>query len=95
MTKEEQLAFVAQRDLDLMQMKRTLDTLVESLAGKSLRGTPDTEMPLVRPRNIGGTGMYSVLGAEVPKPHECKSCREVFLIDRSASSSSPSRLLKN
>ena len=88
MTKEEQLAFAAQWHLALTQMKRTIETLAESLAGKSLRGTPNTNMPLVRPRNIGGdTGLYSVLGAEVPKPHECKSCHEIFLIDRSASSS--------
>lgn len=84
MTKEEQLAFVAQRDLEITQMKRTLDRLAESLAERPLRGQANTEMPIVQPRTIGGD-RYSVLGGSVPQPKECTSCHEIFLVDSSRS----------
>jgi hypothetical protein len=84
MTKEEQLAFVAERDLEIKQMKRTLDSLVKSLTERPPQGTPNAEMPIVQPRTISGD-RSSVLSGILPQPKECSSCHAIFLVDRSQS----------
>jgi len=80
MTKEEQLAFLAQRDLVLADMKGTLDAVLKAVSAK--RGTrEDADIPVVSPRNFGGT--YATTSLFSQKPHECKSCHAVILVNRS------------
>jgi hypothetical protein len=80
MTKEEQLAFLAQRDLALADMKGTLDAVLKAVSTK--RGANvEADIPVVSPRNFGGTyATTSLFGQQL---HECKSCQAVFLVDRS------------
>src|SRR5258708_35453337 len=92
MTKEEQLAFVAQRNLNLAEMKQTLEALVDSLNDKR-RSKANSEMPIVRPQNLGFNSYSALSGLSIPQPHEGKSCHEIFLVHRAESMTTASSSL--
>jgi hypothetical protein len=74
MTKEEQLAFIAARDLMLSDMHNTIKALVS----RRSTGLDEKDVPSVTPRYLGGLGYIDMYG---PKPHECSACKGVFLIE--------------
>lgn len=83
MSKEEQLAFLAQRDIVLADMKGTVDALLKIVSSERGAKTKSaSDIPTVRPRGLG-FGTYSMTSLFSPKPHECKSCGAVFLVDQS------------
>ncbi len=74
MTKEEQLAFIAERDSMLDQIGRDV-RLVLSRLEKSKHSPSETGIRRVRPWNP----LYEV--SRSSPMHECRGCGELFLID--------------
>ena len=78
MSKEEQLAFLASRDLLLTQMHETIKALASSSVNTARQ--PKQSVPHVTPRDLGGFG-YTTSSLFQSVPHECSQCKGVFIVD--------------
>jgi hypothetical protein len=82
MTKEEQLAFIAARDVVIADMHETVKTLWAHVSSSDANKEKRAKgMPWVYPQDLGRTFAFSTLSG--PRPHECKNCHLVFMVDDS------------
>lgn len=82
LSKEEQVAYFAQRDAVLLEMQDSIDTLVRRFSQKSgSNPTASGEIPTVYPRSLGPS-FLSLMSLGGPQPHECKGCGAVFMVSK-------------
>lgn len=80
MSKEEQLAFISQRDAVLGEMKQSMDAMVKLMKEGGGKDIANANIRTVYPQTVGSSvGAATVYGRQQAK--ECSFCHAVYLVE--------------